>query len=570
MSAECLSNSPEPSWGNRAVYQIYPKSFNNEPDHEGTARGEGNFRGMTAKLDYLRDLGIGAAWISPFYPSPMEDGGYDISDYRGVDSRYGSLADAEEFIREAHEHDIKVIIDLVANHTSDKHPWFAESRRSRTGPLSDYYIWRNPEQDGRPPNNWGSVFSLPQLRARQNGEMPWLREDEETPSNSAWEFDEGRGQYYLHTFAKSQPDLNWENPRVQEEIKDIMRFWLDLGVDGFRVDAANHMAKNPLLPDEMPNPEYIEGLSNPYDKNVRFQSAGHPSTLVPYLKEMTSVLDEYPERDIRIVFEAYVAPETMDTINSISPRNASAFAFSRFKAKWSAADHKRHIDHQYAHLPDEATTTHVNGNHDKPRIASQIGDANARTAAVLSLTLPRSNPYIYQGEEGGFHTVDVPLEQRDDLLGFRDGCRTPMQWSAEKNAGFSQAAPGDLWLPVSPHYETENIELQRDDPSSSFSLYRALLHMRRTTPALRDGEYASLSTDIPEDTLAYAARTDREQVTVVANFSDREVRSRIQGTQQGIGRVVVSSIFGNANREVIPEEGILLQPHESIVVVGSA
>lgn len=570
MSAERLSSSDSNLWGNRAVYQIYPRSFNNEPDKQGFSSGEGNFRGMTAKIEYLDELGVGAIWVSPFYPSPMVDGGYDVADYRDVDSRYGNLADAQEFIDVAHEHDKKVIIDLVANHTSNQHPWFLESRSSRDNPYADYYIWRDPNPDGTPPNNWGSVFSLPQLRARQNGEMPWLRDDESTPPISAWKFDETRGQYYLHTFADEQPDLNWENPQVREEIKDVMRFWLNLDVDGFRVDAANHMAKNPELPDEAPNPDYIEGVMNPYDKNVRFQSADYPGTLVPYLSEMISVLDEYPDRDIHIVFEAYVAPETLDIINTISPKNAGAFAFSRFDADWNAAEHKAHLDYQYAHLRPGATTTQVNGNHDKPRLASRVGDKNARTAALINLTLPRCNPYIYMGEEGGLHDVDIPPERRDDALGFRDGCRTPMQWSSDKNAGFSQANPGDLWLPISPHYETENIENQRNDPRSSFSLYRTLLHMRKATPALCDGQYVSLGTDIPQSALAYAARTGRKQISVFANFTEREITGRMLGAQQGIGRVVVSSIFGSAGREVTPEDGIVLAPHESIVIVGSA
>lgn len=564
--SEHISTSVETSWKNTAVYQIYPRSFHEKRVDSRDLHGEGSLEGIASKLDYLRDLGVDAIWISPFYPSPMIDGGYDVRDYCDIDERYGSLDDFDKLIVDANERDIKIVVDFIPNHTSDQHPWFQQSRTSRDNPRADWYIWRDPNPDGSPPNNWGSVFSIPQLRARQEGRLE-LADNELTPPVSAWKFDKTRGQYYLHSFAEQQPDLNWENPELREAMKDVMRFWIDRGVDGFRVDAVNHTAKNPDFPDEALNPNYIEGTDNPYDQHIRFHSAGYPGTFYTYLREMTSVLDEYPERDLRIIFEAYVDSDVIHEIDRISPK-ASSFYFGRLdNVPWKASSHKKLLDQQFEQLPPGGIANHVNGNHDKPRLVTRLGERAARTAAVINLTLP-GMPFIYQGEEGGFTNVDVPPDKRDDLLGERDGARTPMLWTPEKNAGFSEVDPEKLWLPVSPRIAAENLEDQRSDPMSSFSLYRTLLHMRKAVLALREGQYVPLYTS-HEDVLAYAVRRETDQAIVLANFANRPARTDIWHAQQAMGRTVLSSISLDKAPWLHLDEAITLQANESLVIVNA-
>lgn len=543
----------ERSWKNSTVYQVYPRSFAEKRADPADLRGEGSLQGITEKLDYLQDLGVDAIWLTPFYPSPMIDGGYDISNYQDVDPRYGNLADFDEMVEKAHSRDIKIMIDFVANHTSTEHPWFREH--------PDRYVRRPPNPDGSPPNNWTSVFSKSQLRARENGELV-IPDGEPTPALSAWQFDEARGDFYLHTFATEQADLDWQNPEVQQAMTDVMRFWIERGVDGFRVDAINHAGKNPDFSDEAPNPDYKEGTDNPYDQWRRQNSANYAPALFPILRKITGVLDEYPKRDLRIVFEAYVDDAMIQKIDRIAPEKASSFYFPRLDAPWSARRHKRLLDAQFGNLPENGSAIHVTGNHDKPRLATRLGRSAARTAAVINLTLP-GMPFIYQGEEGGFTDVDVPPELRTDLLGERDGVRTPMLWTPGKNAGFSDADA--TWLPIAPDYLAQNLETQAADPRSSFSLYRTLLHMRKSETALQNGDYTPLHASHP-DVLGYAVRTSREQIITLANFSDRPVSSGIWRTQQVMGRVILSSADGQPEREVNLGDNLTLAPNESLVI----
>jgi alpha-glucosidase len=560
--------SAETRWTNAAIYQVYPYTFNEVRPEGAEYTGQGSIRGITEKRDYLHDLGINAIWISPFYPSPMVDGGYDISDYTGVDERLGTLDDLKELIEKYHERDMAVMIDLVPNHTSDQHPWFQESRASRDNPKSDWYIWRDPKPDGSPPNNWSSVFSFPNLRARENGTLI-VPEGENTPPISAWQYDETRGQYYLRDFAAEQPNLNWQNPEVREAIKDVMRTWIERGVDGFRVDVANHLGKNPDFTDEIPNPAYHEGIDNPHDQHIFYNSLNYPPILYPYLEELTSVLIEYPEKDLRMILECWMPAEDLMKVDRLAPQIASSFNFTRLTAPWDATTHKELLDTYHANLPIDSIPNQVLSNHDVPRVATRLGRAAARSAAVLNMTLPGMT-FTYNGEEGGFENVAVPMHRRrDEDLGERDNYRTPMLWNGSKNAGFSDADEAHLWLPIDSEYMTRNLEAQARDPFSFFSLYRTLLHMRQGLPMFQRGYYQSLLTDHP-DTLAFARRHEHNQAITLVNFSAHEVASQIYSPQHIVGRKILSSMQPQESQYVTVDLPISLAAHEAVIIVPSA
>lgn len=568
VSPEYRTSKNESKWEGASIYQVYPYTFNEErPDGEQHV-GQGSIRGITEKRDYLHNLGVDAIWISPFYPSPMVDGGYDISDYTGVDERLGTIEDIQELVTAYHERDIMVMSDLVPNHTSDQHPWFQESRLSRDNPKSDWYIWHDPKPDGSPPNNWSSVFSFPNLRARQNGTLA-VPNGENTPPISAWHYDETRGQYYLRDFAAEQPNLNWQNPEVREAIKEVMRTWIDRGIDGFRVDVANHLGKNPDFTDEVPNPNYREGIDNPHDQHTFYHSLNYPPTLYPYLQELTSVLDEYPEKDLRMVLECWMPEKDLAKVDRVAPRTASSFNFTRLTAPWSAETHQQLLDRYHANLHPENIPNQVLSNHDVVRVATRLGRAAARSAAVLNLTLP-GMIFVYNGEEGGFENVTVPLDRRrDDGLGERDGARTPMLWNSGKNAGFSQADEDKLWLPIDPEYATRNLEEQASDPFSFFSLYHTLLHMRGANQTLKKGDYQPLPTDNC-NVVAFARRYKNDQIITLVNFSAQPTESTIYNAEQIVGRTALSSIGPNQSKFIIADKPIPLAPNEAILIVPSA
>ncbi|HET7630417.1 MAG TPA: alpha-amylase family glycosyl hydrolase, partial [Candidatus Saccharimonadales bacterium] len=346
---------PASAWDNAVIYQIYPRSFLEIRGEGEKPSGQGSLLGITERLDYLKSLQVDAIWLSPFFPSPLKDGGYDVSDYESVDPRYGDLADFRELVRCAGERGIKVMVDYVLNHTSDEHAWFQESRSNRDNPKADWYIWADPAEDDGPPNNWASVFSLENLKKRQAGQLD-LPKGEPTPYNSAWAFDAVRKQYYLHSFGSFQPDLNWSNPEVRAAMKDVLRFWLDLGVDGFRVDAVNYIGKDMSLRDESASSNYQEGEDNPYERLEQYHSSNYPAALYDYLKELTAVLHEpkYISRDSRLVFEAYAGDDIINMLNAIDSDHASAFNFVRLDAKWDARTQEGLIDSYYRHLPADA------------------------------------------------------------------------------------------------------------------------------------------------------------------------------------------------------------------------
>ena len=501
------------------VYQVYPRSFADSDDD-----GIGDLGGVIGKLDYLAALGIDVLWLSPFFPSPQDDNGYDISDYQDVDPTFGTLADLDELLRRAHDHGIRVILDLVVNHTSDEHPWFVESRSSTTSPKRDWYWWR-PARDGGPPNNWQSAFS-----------------------GSAWELDEASGEYFLHLFSRKQPDLNWENPEVRQAIHSMMNWWLDRGVDGFRMDVINLISKVPGLPD---GPLIAGGpLGDPWDGVVcgpriheflqemhRSVFAGRASTLLnvgemPGVTVEEAVLFTDPARaEVDMVFQFEHVTMGPDKWGG-TPASISALKASL--GRWQVG------------LAEVGWNSLYLSNHDQPRPVSRFGsdDPRWRVASACALAtvvhLHRGTPYVYQGDEIGMtnapfgsiedyrdieslnhfaHAVGVG-QAPDDVLEIlrgvsRDNARTPMQWSTDPHAGFTTGSP---WLGVNPNYVEVNAEAAMADPDSVWHHYRRLIALRHSEPVVALGDFTMLLPDHPT-VYAFTRRLDDVVLTVVANLS---------------------------------------------------
>lgn len=492
------------NWSRRVVaYHIYPRSFK-----DSNGDGIGDLKGIIEKLDYLNDgteksLGVGAIWLSPIYKSPMADFGYDVSDYTNIDPIFGNLEDFDELLKEAHKRGIKVIMDFVPNHTSDQHPWFLESRSSRNNPKRDWYIWKDPKPNGSPPNNWLSVFG-----------------------GSAWEYDKKTKQFYLHKFLKEQPDLNWRNPEVKEAMFNVMRFWINRGVDGFRADAVIHLIKDKELRDDPPNPAYIAGKDDPYDSLLHIYSEVSQET-IETTKSFCQVLDEH--QDKFLVSEVYLdVPGMMKYYHSCRDGLHAPFNFNLMSLPWDAGMYKKFINEFENSLGPGDWPNYVLSNHDRPRLASRIGRNRARLAAMLLLTL-RGLPFIYYGDEIGMKDVNIPPEKTKDprekltpgLGPSRDPERSPMQWNGGKNAGFSGGEP---WLPVSEDYKEYNVEKESLDPNSMLNLYRRLIHYRNTSPALLKGKYVPIDSGC-RDIFAFLRECDDEKLLILLNFSNKEQKA---------------------------------------------
>jgi alpha-glucosidase len=486
-------------WRDGVVYQVYPRSF-----ADANGDGIGDLQGIRCKLPYLVGLGVDALWISPIYPSPMADFGYDVSDYRGIDPLFGDIEAMDALIADAHAMGLKVILDFVPNHSSDEHPWFRESRRSRTSAFRDWYIWRDPAPDGGPPNNWLANFG-----------------------GSAWAFDQGTGQYYLHLFLDKQPDLNWRNPVVREAMYDAMRFWLRRGVDGFRVDVLYHVMKDAAFRDNPPNPEYREGIDASANRFLPEHTADLPE-VQGVVAAMRAVVDEFPDRVL--IGELYLPLDRIVAYYGEHLDGANLpFNFLLIGAPWEARFIGGLVERYEAALPKGGWPNWVLGNHDKPRIASRVGDAQARVAAVLLLTL-RGTPTLYYGDEIGMHDVPIPAAQARDPfernepgkgLG-RDPQRTPMRWYPREGAGFTRGTP---WLPIGDHVDTINVDSQERDPASLLSLYRGLLSLRREQPALSRGGITVLGCN--DAVLVYARCDEGQRFIVALNFSAAEATSPV-------------------------------------------
>jgi alpha-glucosidase len=524
-------------WQRGIVYQVYPRSF-----VDGDGDGIGDLPGILSRLDYLRWLGVDALWLSPIYPSPMKDFGYDVSDYTAVDPVFGTLEDFDRLVEAAHARSLKVILDFVPNHTSDQHAWFRQSRASRRNPRRDWYLWRDPAPGGGPPNNWLSCFG-----------------------GSAWQLDEATGQYYYHAFLPEQPDLNWRNPEVVQAMLGVLRFWLERGVDGFRVDVLWHLIKDEHFGDNPRNPAWCEGM-DPYQALVPVQTTDRPEVHGLVL-QMRRLLDAYRERVL--IGEIYLPVERLVKYYGADLQGAHLpFNFQLLSARWDAG-HLASLMAEYERLlPEGAWPNWVLGNHDKPRIASRVGPAQARVAAMLLLTL-RGTPTLYYGDEIGMQDVPIPPDEIQDPfernlpgqgLG-RDPERTPMQWSAAPHGGFTTAKP---WLPVGANYREVNVAALRDDPQSMLTLYTRLIALRRGEPALEIGRFEALHCDA--EVLAYvrAARQGERRFLVALNLGAQPQRLRLPEAARG-GTLALSTHLDRSGEriagtlELRPDEGLILR-----------
>jgi oligo-1,6-glucosidase len=510
-------------WKEAVVYQIYPRSFK-----DSNGDGIGDIPGIISKLDYLKDLGIDVIWLSPVYKSPNDDNGYDISDYRDIMDEFGTMADWEKLLEEVHKRGMKLIMDLVVNHSSDEHPWFIESRKSKDNPYRDYYIWR-PGKDGKEPNNWESVFG-----------------------GSAWEYDEATGEYYLHLFSKKQPDLNWENPKLRQEIYDMMKFWLDKGIDGFRMDVINFISKVPELPDA-PNPEgkkYVSGA----------QYFINGPRIHEFLQEMNQeVLSKY---DIMTVGEMPGVTVEEAQLYTGEDRNELNMVFqfehvgldSGSGGKWDLRplklkDLKENMTKWQKGLEGIGWNSLYLNNHDQPRMVSRFGndqEYRVESAKMLAtfLHMLQGTPFIYQGEEIGmtnvrFESIDdykdietlnmyreKVMEQGEDTKKVmesiyakgRDNARTPFQWDDSENAGFTAGTP---WIKVNPNYKEINAKQAIEDPNSIYHYYRKLIQLRKQQPIIVYGTYDLILPE-HEQIYAYTRTYHNEKLLVILNFSDQQ------------------------------------------------
>jgi glycosidase len=526
MNNEPADPASVPWWERGVIYQIYPRSFQ---DSDGD--GIGDLKGIELRLDYLTDLGVDAIWLSPIFPSPMADFGYDVSDYTGVDPLFGTLEDFDRLLAAAHGRGLKLLLDLVPNHSSDQHPWFIESRSSRDNPKRDWYIWRDPAEDGGPPNNWISDFG-----------------------GSSWEWDEATGQYYLHAFLKEQPDLNWRNPEVRSAMLDVMRFWFDRGVDGFRIDVLWHMVKADGLPDNPPNPDYRPGMGE-MNRVLQFHSTDQPE-VHDIASDMRALADQYGER--LLVGEIYLPVERLVLYYGVGkPGVHLPFNFQLIDLPWNAAAIGKAIRDYERQLPAGGWPNWVLGNHDRPRIAAKVGEAQARVAAMLLLTL-RGTPTIYYGDEIGMTDVPIPAEEikdprelREPGVGLgRDPVRTPMAWDASPHGGFSGGKP---WLPLHVDWPMRNVALEAANPASMLNLYRALLQIRRAEPALSVGDFELV--DLGADVLAYLRAHGESQLFIAVNLSSKERAAELPA-----GKLLLSTIDrGTFDGSLRPDEGVILK-----------
>ncbi|MFU0790588.1 glycoside hydrolase family 13 protein [Cerasibacillus sp. JNUCC 74] len=509
-------------WKESVVYQIYPRSF-----HDSNGDGIGDLQGIIQKLDYLKKLGIDVIWLSPVYDSPNDDNGYDIRDYHEIMDEFGTMEDFDELLEESHKRNIKIVMDLVVNHTSDEHEWFIESRSSKDSPKRDYYIWRKGKANGQPPTNWEAAFS-----------------------GSAWKYDEATDEYYLHMFSQKQPDLNWENPAVRADVYQMMRWWLDKGIDGFRMDVINLISKDLSMPEREPDPgkEFVSA----------FEFHANGPRIHEFLQEMNKeVLAHY---DIMTVGEAPGVSVEQAKLYTGEDRNElnMVFQFEHMgigdgpdgkwsNLPWKLTELKQILSKWQYGLENTGWNSLYWNNHDQPRVVSRFGndkEYREKSAKMLATLLHgmKGTPYIYQGEEIGMTNIQFPsiddyrdielinwynerLSQghnKEDLMEAiyargRDNARTPMQWNNEKHAGFTTGEP---WLSVNPNYQDINVEKALDDANSIFYYYQKLISLRKQEKIFTHGNYQLLLKD-DEAIFAYTRTYQQEKLVVVCNFTDQ-------------------------------------------------
>ena len=529
-----------PWWQTTSIYQVYPRSF-----QDSNADGIGDIPGIISRLDYLQDLGVGTVWVSPFFASPQQDFGYDVTDYEAVAQEYGTLADAQQLIDEVHSRGMKVMFDLVLNHTSDQHPWFIRSRSSRSNPKADWYIWADGRgKDGkRPPNNWKSAMEF----------------------TSAWQYCPTRRQWYMATFLPFQPDLNWRNPDVKAAMFDAVRFWLDKGVDGFRLDIFGQIMKDPDLANNPLRPRLYNGFPRLTD---RVHTENTPAN-IELAQELRAVCQEYPG-DRALLGEVFGPPEVLKAYLGDDDGLNLVFLFEFLTFQYDAEWFRTTIEAFENTFPAPTVPTYVLENHDRSRLLDRVdGDvAKAGVLAVILLTL-RGVPTIYQGQEIGTPNTRLPFKDALDPIAAtvykrlpqfvvdrmserlnRDEVRTPMQWDASANAGF---CPDGVtpWLPVNPDYPQVNVAHQLVYGDSLLHLYRALLRLRRDSVSLQSGPLAMLET-LPPGVLGYR----RADLIVLANMGSEPVTVRFAGTSLiETGEVAV----GTGRVSLFPDSAVVLR-----------
>jgi alpha-glucosidase len=524
------------------IYQIAVPSF---ADSDGDGRGD--LRGIIGKLDYLNDgtdgsLGVDAIWLTPINASPLRDFGYDVIDYRAIDPRFGTMDDFEELLGACHRRGMRVMMDLVLNHTSDEHPWFVESRSSRDDPRRDWYVWRDGRAPGKPPNDWLAVVE-----------------------GSAWAFDERSGQYYYHAFLPFQPDLNWHNPAVRREMLDVASYWLAKGVDGFRLDLINFLYEDPQLRD---NP--LRFGIRPYLAQRHLHDFSQPESL-GVARDLRALADGFAERALMGEVCTDTPEDCVAYLGDGTDRLHLSFYLDFIRQRWSASGFRGSVGWLEDHLPAEGWPCYYLDNHDLQRSFTRLGakgagEARARVAAAMLLTL-RGTPIVYYGQETGMAQSRVPRQAMDDPVGIkfwplrvgRDGSRTPMQWSAGPNAGFTTGTP---WLPVDRTYVTRNVAAESADPSSLLSWYRRLIHLRRHTRALREGSYRAVG-GAPSAVFAYLREASGERVAVLLNFAARSASVALPADGSREWRCLLSTHSREGAR---PGATVVLQPYEALLL----
>lgn len=550
-------------WKESVVYQIYPRSF-----MDSNGDGIGDLQGIISKLDYLKKLGVDVIWLSPVYESPNDDNGYDISDYQAIMREFGTMGDWDELLKEIHYRDMKLIMDLVVNHSSDEHKWFVEAKKSKENPYRDYYIWRKGK-DGKEPNNWYSNFG-----------------------GSAWQYDEQTDEYFLHLFSKKQPDLNWENPKLRNEIYEMMKWWLEKGIDGFRMDVINFISK----PEEMPDGELK--LGKKYASGSKYYRNG--PRIHEYLQEMNEkVLSNY---DVMTVGEMPgVTPELAEIYTQEENKELNmVFQFEHMgldngpNGKWDLKpldllDLKKNLTKWQKALEDKGWNSLYFNNHDQPRIVSRFGndgDLRVESAKMLAtlLHMMKGTPYIYQGEEIGMTNVQfdsiedyrdieihqfyqeqlaegTPVEKIMESIYAkgRDNSRTPMQWDYTENAGFTTGTP---WIMVNPNYENINVQEAISNSDSVYYYYRKLISLRKKHEVIVYGSYDLLLEDHPE-IFAYKRSMNGETLVVICNFSEKEIKTNVlQDVTFDVSEKLLSN-YHDTDKE--SEIEIVLRPYEARV-----
>lgn len=517
--AQAIKDQPTgPEWWRHAViYELYPRSF-----QDSNGDGVGDLKGITSRLDYLHDLGIDAIWITPMYPSPGIDYGYDISDYVAIDPLYGSMEDFDNLVAEAKKRDIRIIMDYVINHTSDQHKWFLESRSSRDNPKRDWYVWHDGKgqtatDKGQPPNNWQSWFG-----------------------HSAWQWDKETRQYYYHYFYVEQPDLNWRNPEVHKAMDGVLDFWMQRGVAGFRIDAVSRLFEDPQMRDD----PYLPGRNAYGDRNIQHKYTDDLPQVHDVLKEVRKVVDKYPgnpvlvteadEPNVQALTKMYGDADEVQLPMDFQIADVNELSAPRFRKLFEE------IENNAAHGQPEFFFS----NHDQPRQWDRYGDGEhndeiAKLMAVLELTA-RATPQMYYGEELGMRTTDpARVEDVHDPIGKlgwpkekgRDGERTPMQWDATTQAGFTTVKKP--WLPIPPTSTKYNVEMESKDPDSIFNAYKRLLSLRKTEPALREGAQIGINND-DKDVFAFVRTTGDASTVVALNMSGKTQKISLDWKSVGV------------------------------------